>query len=148
MEPLSALAVVCATLQFVDFGAKLITTARELYQSESGVSAHHSELQDQAQRLTDITDKFSLPELSDLGLRKIVSECKAVATELRLLSNDLQLGPPASPDRKIGGQIIRVFKSVGKSSKILMKSPIFEELKERMAVLRQEVHTYILYMLK
>jgi hypothetical protein len=153
MDPLSALQIVCATLQFVDFGVEIITTAREVYKSESGISARYAELQDRAERLTSITSTFSDPILTDnskvdAGMKEIVCECKEVEIQLRTLLIDLKLVDATSSDRKLVGQAVRVFRSVVKSSKTLAKASKITELAEKMAVLRTEVHSYILYMLK
>lgn len=153
MDPLSALAIVCATLQFVDFGVEIVTTAQELYSSASGISARLAELQDKAEILTSITMTFSSPDLIDnrkveAGLVKVVSDCKDVKTQLRALVNDLKLEPPTSPDRKLIGKVVRVLKTIGKSTKTLTKLSVTAELTERLVGLRAEVHSYILYMLK
>ena len=45
MEPLSALAVACAVIQFVDFGSKLIGTGLEVYKSPNGAPEEAIEIE-------------------------------------------------------------------------------------------------------
>src|SRR5271168_879473 len=45
MDPLSALSLAGNIVQFIDFGSKLLSGARELYKSPSGTLAAHHELE-------------------------------------------------------------------------------------------------------
>jgi hypothetical protein len=153
MDPFSALAIVCATLQFIDFGVEIITTAHEVYKSKSGMSARHIELQEKSERLTTITSTISIPTWTnndevEAGMKKIMTECNEVETQLRALLEDLKLVNSTSSDKKLIRQAVKVFRSVVKSSKALAKTSKITELTQRMDGLRTEVHSHILYMLK
>lgn len=152
MDPFNAIAIACAVVQFVDFGVKLIATTRELYESTTGTSTRHAELQEKAERLASIAGTFSCAGSSanikvDASLKKIVDECNDVVDQLCTLLDDLKVDTPTSlvASRKV---VSRMFKSVVKSSKALVKASAITELTERMAGLREEVHSHILYMLK
>jgi hypothetical protein len=152
MEPFQALAIACGVVQFVDFGVKVIATARELYQSTTGTSDRHSKLREKTERLTSIVATFSGAGSSgnikvEAGLKRIVDECNDAAVQMRTILDGLKLDPLTS-SMPAGGAFRRALRSVVKSSKTLQKSSDIDELMKRMASLREEVHSHILYMLK
>ncbi|KAI1399897.1 hypothetical protein F4819DRAFT_497705 [Hypoxylon fuscum] len=56
MEPLSALSVAAAAVQFLDFGARIITDTREVYQSSSRQIRDNVELGEMAKRFNQLTN--------------------------------------------------------------------------------------------
>lgn len=152
MDPFSALTIASSVVQFVDFGVKLIATTRELYKSPTGTSIRHTELEEKSKRLASIAGALSDAGSSDnirvdAGLKKIVNECNDVVNQLRKLLDDLKVHTSTSQVAAIKS-ISRIFKSAAKSSKALVKFSVITELTERMASLRVEIHSHILYMLK
>jgi hypothetical protein len=56
MDPVSALGVAAAVVQFADFGYRFITNAIELYKSPSGEKAEYIELSNVSQDLSRLAD--------------------------------------------------------------------------------------------
>lgn len=59
MEPLSALAVACAVIQFVDFGSKLIGTGLEVYKSPNGAPEEAIEIETLATHAEQLSKRLA-----------------------------------------------------------------------------------------
>ncbi|KAK4443384.1 hypothetical protein QBC34DRAFT_417209 [Podospora aff. communis PSN243] len=110
MEPLSALSVAAAAVQFLDFGSRLISDARQIYCSSQGMSPEFVELSRVAQDLstlaTDIDKKLHAVGLSGVpvgpydsgdkqgeperALYRLCLECKEIEAELQGAIRNLQ----------------------------------------------------------
>ncbi len=85
MDPLSTLSLVSSIVQFVDFSAKIISGAKEIYESASGLTQDDEILQNSINEM----QRFSLrptpstnePQTDD------ERELHGLATECRTLSN-------------------------------------------------------------
>ena len=58
MEPLSALSVAAAVVQFVDFGSSLVSKSREIYKSSQGASIGQAESEIATKRLVDLNERL------------------------------------------------------------------------------------------
>jgi hypothetical protein len=56
MDPLSALSVAAAVVQFVDFGTRVLSDARHIYESSSGQTSMNLELSTVANDLSRLID--------------------------------------------------------------------------------------------
>jgi len=108
MEPLSALSVAAAAVQFLDFGAQLIGDARKIYSSSRGLTPEFIELSQVAKDLSTLSAAIDAKmQASKLGesehqtpagmqaeseqtLLRLCHECKAIEAELQATLGKLQ----------------------------------------------------------
>ncbi|KAJ5547388.1 hypothetical protein N7494_004973 [Penicillium frequentans] len=91
LDPLAALSIATSVIQFVDFGAKLLSKSREIYKSADGVLADHAEQVAVASKLADITRGLSKsadavnalvnPAPEDTALATVAENCLDVAED-------------------------------------------------------------------
>lgn len=148
MDPLSGLTVACAVVQFIDFGAKILTKGRELYQSHSGAIARHNELDKDAHRLSSLVSEYSngktaLPAAVAAGMNDIIDECNVTAALLASLLDNLKVGEKSN-DRAIS----RFFRAGRQAVRTVVKQSQIDELNERMMKLRSDIQGYVLAMLQ
>lgn len=92
MDPITALGIAAAVVQFVDFGFRLVNDARQKYKSVSGRTLELVKLStiatDLAQLSTNIQDESSrlgrqpAPGSSELVLREICQQCIDINVEI------------------------------------------------------------------
>lgn len=58
MDPLTAIGLASAIVQFVDFSYTLVSEAREMYSSAKGARAEHDEADSAIDRLRDLTSRL------------------------------------------------------------------------------------------
>lgn len=79
LDPLSAVSLVAAILQFVDFGSKIIVSGYETHRSTHGATEETVGLEDLTQRLHKPQDQLSTPlnQLAhiDQELQKLAQKC-------------------------------------------------------------------------
>jgi hypothetical protein len=95
MEPLGAFALAVNIIQVIDFSAKLLREAHELYESSTGHTAEHVELHQVSQSLSHMCDSLSPTQHQNggipHGISEIAASAKVVAQELMALIDKLQL---------------------------------------------------------
>ena len=95
MDPLTAVGLAGNIITFVDFSTKLLSRARQLYESATGATEEHDELESLARNLKDLVDRTRRmptvgPHKSNSGLRitrekvlnNLSQQCIQVADEL------------------------------------------------------------------
>ena len=99
MDPLSALSVAASTVQFVDFGCRLFTDTKELYDSRDGSLVGHKQAEDAAVRLGELTEGLkaaltskwsSQPLPGEEALEAICTGCIEVSKQLQSILQTLQ----------------------------------------------------------
>ena len=81
LDPLTAISLASAIVQFVDFGSKVIGGASEIYKSADGAMKEYAELEDATAKIDQLNDRILLPSsFKDSG--EVLSEHQAVLTEL------------------------------------------------------------------
>ena len=110
LDPLTAISLASAVVQFTDFGVKLVTGSIELYHSVDGVSAERSNLERNITRVRNLTDKIILPlEQNDdhvsssnenEELKELTYSCKIIASDLLSVLDGLKVKSLAGPRRK------------------------------------------------
>ena len=100
MDPLSALSVAASTVQFVDFGCRLFSDVKEVYNSADGALIDHTQSENAATRLSNLTEglKASLRAKKDgwlvpggQALEAICHGCIEVASELQSVFQKLRI---------------------------------------------------------
>jgi len=68
MEPLSALSVACAVIQFVDFGSKLVGTGLEVYKSRDGAPEEFVEIEALAAHAEQLSTRLASSNRNGMDL--------------------------------------------------------------------------------
>ncbi|RFU34867.1 hypothetical protein B7463_g1457, partial [Scytalidium lignicola] len=101
MDPLSALSVAAAAAQFLDFGIKLVISARDIHNSTGGILSEYADLDKSTTSLVKLcnnldgslrqenTDRPLTP--NDIEVRKIANECRRIGTELLAVLKELSI---------------------------------------------------------
>jgi hypothetical protein len=149
MEPFSALSLAGNIIQFVDFGARLLSNARELYRSPVGSLSVHDEitlvttdLETLVKRLRGSVNARPSSEENDnqlQTLRKICDEAAAVAEELLKRLGTLKL----SGDGKH-----RRWQTVGLAVRSLWNEKEIAGLLNRLVMLKEALKTRVLFSLR
>lgn len=134
MDPLSALSIATSVVQFVDYGTRLLSKARELHISAHGALTENIELEAASERLRTLT--MPLQHVArDEALKHICTSCMAVSKELIMKLDNLKV--PNGYKNKKWKSFRQAFKSVVSKGKI-------EEIKGRLHSLRMELNTHVL----
>ena len=130
MEPLSALSVVAAVIQFVDFGENLLSESRQIYKSASGASSENAVLGEIYENLSRLADKMKVSlglttqtsSKEEEALGELATSCKAIADDLMDTIEEL----------KVKGDTHRKWKSFHSALKTIGKKSYMEELQKRL----------------
>jgi hypothetical protein len=136
LDPISAVSLTSAIVQFVDFSAKLISKSHEIYTSSSGVSQENVNLQAIADRLGTLAIHFN-DDLSTGGgikpasqcLSSLALSCKDVADELLQAIESLKVH--SGPNRK--------WRTFRKALKSMWEKGRIEDLERRLNDLRSQL---------
>lgn len=86
LEPLSALSLAAAIIQFVDFSSKILVTGYETYRSTAGATQEQVDLQQLTHSLYKFQDQLGTPSTQPTPDQKILEE---LARKCSLLAGDL-----------------------------------------------------------
>ncbi|KAK3375622.1 hypothetical protein B0T24DRAFT_718180 [Lasiosphaeria ovina] len=143
MEPLSALAIATGVAQFVGLGYSIATGTVERYQSLTGTTAAHDELEGLTERLIGLIQ--TLGESSQFwdspnasrdervymnALRDVVAKCQAVASELLAVLADGK----ASGSHKLSKSFMAATRSKGKDKAMRKLKSQFVELQKELTM--------------
>jgi hypothetical protein len=148
MEPLSVLAVAAAVVQFVDYGTRLFTDAREIYKSSPNQTKNRVELtavsQDLARLSNEVDARSKSLNLGDVGdseevFLRLCRECKGISDELQESLAKLQARGTTKFERAANSFFVAL-KSVWSAKRV-------EELAERLKEMRQQMMMAVLVFL-
>ncbi|KAF1985983.1 hypothetical protein K402DRAFT_454666 [Aulographum hederae CBS 113979] len=147
MDPLSALGLAANVVQFVEFGAKIVSRSHTLY--KSGQLVDWRDLQATANELAllfktlkrSTTTISSVPQFKpeEQALYRLAEECADVAHELNEVTEGLKVDTEKS--RRVWRSIRHALQSVYKDEKL-------EQLNKRLNGFRDQLNTHILVSLK
>ena len=109
LDPLTAISLASAIIQFTDFGINLVTGSIELYHSADGASAERSNLELKSNLVIKLADNIILPahnrndvpeSENDRQLRNLARSSKSIASGLLNVLDELKVKAPASHGRK------------------------------------------------
>lgn len=172
LDPLSTLSVAASVVQFIEFAGKIVSKGRELYKSSSGALGENERTETVTKRLHDLTAKLksSLQNASrtrqnparttvlqpaedvqeyvkqkedekeqELRLQEICNECAAVSAELLKHMTDLKVPK---------GQEHRQWKSFRQALKSVWSKKGVDDIARRLLVLRHELDTHVLVLVR
>ena len=110
LDPLTAISLASAVVQFTDFGIKLVKGTIELYHSADGLSGERSNLEHQITLVRKYAEKIihssqhngddDPASENDKELGELAASCKSIASELLSVLDKLKVKKPAGPGRK------------------------------------------------
>ncbi|KAH0432300.1 hypothetical protein CcaCcLH18_06506 [Colletotrichum camelliae] len=139
MDPVSAIGLASAVLSFIDFGTKIISGTKQIYDATSGVKQDNLTLQVVVSNLKELSTKLSGPDPenrteSDKDLCELASECKRLAEDLNQLLNRIE--------PKVKGSKRHSFVSALKNERFAGEK---EELRVRLEACRGQLHFKLSY---
>jgi hypothetical protein len=147
MDPVSALGVASAVVQFVDFGTKLISKTRSLRKSSTGALVEHRELTLASTRLSDLSSDLdhelsrfaSARELTqeEAALQQVAEECRQLALEF----SETLAGFTGRPGQN-------VFKSFRQAFKLVWHKEGLESMQVRLDQQRQQLIIHLLVVVR
>ncbi|KAK6955772.1 hypothetical protein Daesc_003416 [Daldinia eschscholtzii] len=102
MDPFAAIGLAGNIIAFVDFGFRLISTAKNIYNSKSGTNANNEDLYSMTEQLQQLTIELKVARpigsssQQDRRLYDVAIECENVSVELSKLLDKLKTKDPRS----------------------------------------------------
>ena len=148
MDPLSALSVAAAVIQFIDYSTRIVSKGKELYKSADGALAENIELETASVRLQNLSrtlkdslranqqaPKEGVASKNDGALETICEACVTVSKEFVDKLENLKV--PEGHSHKKWKSFRQALKTVWTKEKI-------EEVAQRLAKLRADLDTNVL----
>jgi hypothetical protein len=148
MDPVSALSIAAAVVQFIQFGSSLTSKATQIYKSAEGALAEHIECDKATARLTELSGKVkdSLRMVKGLGclqedataIEVICNGCVEVSQELQSVLSKLRI----QEDVKSG--IRRKWISLREAIRGVWSLDDINRLKQRLLNFREELEIHLM----
>ncbi|KAF2628007.1 hypothetical protein BU25DRAFT_410635 [Macroventuria anomochaeta] len=148
MDPLTAVSLVGTIVQFIDFGSKLVSAGKELYNSASGALEQNvritevtSDLQAICLPLRTASSPFSNPNIRGISpshqqaLQRLAASCVEVANKLMPVLEGLQI--PANTTH-------RTWHAIRQSIKSTLQKEEISQLRSTLDMLQQQLNTRML----
>jgi hypothetical protein len=140
MDPITAIGVAGNVIQFLDFGVKAVSKAREIHDSSTGALVEHTEIGVLTEDIARVAVKLAASAGAATGndsLDSICEQCTIVAKELL----------DALKEMKADGKKSRI-KSARKALKAMWGKKRVEDMKRRLEGYRDEIQFHVLVDLK
>jgi hypothetical protein len=119
MDPLTALSLASAVVQFVDFGIKVFSKGNEIHQSATGSSVENTEINDNTETLHTLLQNIqdsqpNIPSGTKLpseqeSLNRLVWSCRNLGNRLLDLTEKTSAGPNAGRWKSVGAAVSAVW---------------------------------------
>lgn len=134
MEALTAIGLIANVIQFVDLGAKLVGSAKEMRDSASGMTLENKSLEEVTIEMRDLSSSLDPPTTNaesydERVLRQLAQECRELSDQILRLLKKIAPTKPGSR-RQIVGSLI-------KNQKYRKEK---KELGEKLADCRKRLH--------
>ncbi|KAI4605807.1 hypothetical protein J4E83_010470 [Alternaria metachromatica] len=111
MEALTAIGLIANIIQFVDLGAKLVGSAREMRDSASGMTLENKSLEEVTIQMRDLSSSLDPPttdaeSYDERVLRQLAQECRELSDQILRLLKKIAPTRPGSK-RQIAGSLIK-----------------------------------------
>lgn len=146
LDPISALGVAAAVVQFVDFGFELTSKSRELAKSSTGSLIDHRDLIDAANRLEILDDRLQKSSAivqqqklsrEEEALLEVSGKCRKTAGELRKTLESIAAKPGEG-----------TFKSFRQAFKAVWHKDSIENMRSRINDLQQQLCIHLLVVMR
>lgn len=160
MDPMTALSIAAATVQFVDFGTSLLSSAREVYKSASGqpkdvvqLASLVDDLSKFSQSIQEVFDKAKSTKKSYDGFEEnlltVCAECLQTCSEIQAAV--VKLGRVRSPKSAVSSSAFgrkvdatRGFQSIELALKNLASSKQIRAWQDQLRQAREQMMTALL----
>lgn len=143
LEPLSALSLAAAIIQFVDFSSKILVTGYETYRSANGTTQEQVDLQQLTHSLYKFQDQLGTPSKQQTPDRKILEElartCSSFAGDLLLLLDSLKVKEQG---------LLRTWDSFRKACRSVRKKGEIKRLEGLLDSISRQINSRLLYMIR
>jgi hypothetical protein len=142
LDPFTALNLTGNLVQFLDFTFKIVAHGLRGYNSAFGVESKYVELETIAKHLQILASSLCLPDESDSGraltenetFEKLCQSCREVSSDLLHAIEQI----------KVKSSHHRRWKCLYQALRLVWEKERFDELKERLDGLRQEINVHML----
>jgi hypothetical protein len=141
MDPLSALSIAAAVVQFVQFGCSLVSKAHQYHESTSGNLPEHIECESATTRILELTQRIQssaskvIFEPDEKAIDAICLNCADISKELLVHLNKLQLQP---------GIKERKWKSFRQALKTIWLKEDMEVIEKRLLTCQRELDSHLI----
>lgn len=145
MDPLSVLSVVTATVQFVDFSAKLLSGSLKVYTSNSGELFDRKKDTSIAEDLRDLNEKIqrssiesvrtTVTDQNERDLLELCAGCDDVARELLDALNKLKLNKAKN----------KALESCRVALESIWSGDAVDQLEQRLSAYRQQMASHMIW---
>lgn len=143
LEPLSALSLAAAIIQFVDFGSKILVTGYETYRSTAGATQEQVDLQQLTHSLYKFQDQLGTPSRQPTPDQRILEEqarkCSVLAGDLLQLLDDLKVKEQG---------LLRTWDSFRQACRSVRKKGEIKRLEGRLDSISRQINSRLLYMIR
>ena len=143
LDPLTAVSLASAVVQFIDFSIKILTETQEIYQSVSGTTRKNVTIGEITQDTRELSQNVTRNrymcqgQAYDAALVRLAESCEKEADALLLILDGLKVPPGASH-----------WTSLKKAIKTASQKGKIRELESRLNKLQKQVNSHILFMMK
>jgi UDP-glucose 4-epimerase len=145
MEPLSALAVACAVIQFVDFGSKVVGTGLEVYKSADGAPEDVIEVEALASHAEQLSKKLASSrqiQILNTGARD-EANLRELANRSEKLANEI-----VTILARIRGQPHHTWSAVRTAVQLKWNESKIKNLQARLDAVKSEIWLQLLCMMR
>ncbi|KAI7158770.1 hypothetical protein KC349_g4614 [Hortaea werneckii] len=147
MDPLSALSIGAAVLQFVDFGSRLLVNGYDAYHSVAGATTDNLELEKITQDLSSLCLALEFNHVTssrvlsrdEKDLLKLALDCRELASSLVQLLQSLKVK---------SGTRHRSWESIRQAIRSVWKKSEIEDLQARLERIRNEMDSRLLELIR
>ena len=143
LDPISAVSLAAAILQFVDFGSKIIVSGYETYRSTHGATEENIDLEYLTQMLYKFQDQLSTSPNqlapSDQELQKLAQKCSYIAGDLLVLLDSLKVKEKG---------LVRTWEAIRQSVRIAWKKDDIAHKEKLLDSITGQVNSRLLYMIR
>ncbi|KAI4911316.1 hypothetical protein J4E85_011225 [Alternaria conjuncta] len=134
MEALTAIGLIANIVQFLDLGAKLIGSAKEMRDSASGMTVENKSLEEVTIEMRDLTSRLDPPTTKarsddEKALRRLAQECHELSDQILRLLKKIAPSKPNSTLRSIRSAI-----------RTIKYKDEMRELEDKLAKCRDQLH--------
>lgn len=142
LDPLSAVSLAAAILQFVDFGSKIIVSGYEIYRSVDGTTEENTDIEYLTQRIHEFQDQFT-PSSNPLTrnpqeLQDLAQDCSHIAGDLLVLLDKLKVKEKG---------LFRTWHALQQSCRLAWKKGEIARKEKLLNNISNQVNSWLLYMI-
>lgn len=150
LDPLTALSLAAAVIQFVDFGSKLIATSHEIYISVNGATKENAtigevtaDIKGFCRRLVEQGDTIHGFSSDEVELTRLARSCEELAHDLLCLLANLKVAPGASKWQAFKKAILAARKGGNVQDLEKRLSKIQKQIQARLQHMMAYVHSHL-----